>query len=126
MSRNQLLPNYLKNWSGGVIFTVDGIGNITPTTQQTVNRGETILIKADPAPTTPFTGQVCARQNDVCQCSTLVENVSAGSHMAIGGNGGNGYQVKSSVTVGSDFELYAITSGGTVAQGTNGDIHIGS
>jgi hypothetical protein len=122
MTRNQLLPNYLKNWSGGVIFTVDGNGNITPTAQQTVNRGETILIKADPASNTPFTGQACARQNDVCQCSTLVDDVSAGNHMSIGGNG---HKVRASVTVGSDFELYAITSGGATVQGSNGDIHVG-
>jgi len=121
MSRNQLLPNYVKSLTGGVIFTVDGSGNIKPIAQQTVNRGETILTQPDPACTTTFSGKVCARQSDVCQCSTLVNGVSSGDHMSIG----TGYTVNSSVTVGSDFELYAITTGGTVAQGTNGNIHIG-
>jgi hypothetical protein len=121
MTRNQLLPNHPKNWSGDVMFTVDGNGNITPTAQQTVNRGETILTQPDPVSMTTFSGTVCARQNDVCQCSTLVSGVSTGNHMSIGTD----YTVNSSLTVGSDFELYAITAGGTVAQGTNGNIHIG-
>ncbi|HEX8111387.1 MAG TPA: hypothetical protein VF516_26840 [Kofleriaceae bacterium] len=121
MTRNQLLPNYVKNWSGGVMFTVDGSGNITPTAQQNINRGETILTQPDPACNTTFSGHVCARQNDVCQCSTLV-GVSSGSHMAIG----TGYTISSSVTVGSNFEIYAVTDSGPVASATNGNIHINS
>ncbi len=121
MTRNQLLPNYVKSLSGGVMFTVDGSGNIKPTAQQTINRGETVLTQADPTCTTMFSGQVCARQNNVCQCPTLV-GVSSGSHMAIG----TAYTISSSATVGSDYELYAVTDSGPVADGTNGDIHIGS
>ena len=121
MTRNQLLPNYVKNWSGGVMFTVDGYGNITPTAQQTVNRGETILTQADTGGNTTFSGQVCARQNNVCQCSTLVAGVSSGSHMSIG----TGYTVNSSVTVGSVYQLQSMTDSEPVAGATNGEIHVG-
>lgn len=119
MSRNQPLPSYATDLSGGVIFTVDGKGNIVPTDQQTVYRGVTILIQA--APMTTFSGQVCARQNDVCQCSALVEGVSSGNHMVLGTD----YTVNSSVTIGSDFELYAVPDSGPVAGATNGEIHVG-
>jgi hypothetical protein len=119
MTRNQLLPKYAKNLSGGVMFTVDGGGNIKPTAQQLVNRGETILTQRDTTCNTTFTGQVCARQNDVCQCSTLV-GVSSGSHMVIGTD----YTISSSVTVGSEFEIYAVTDSDPVPGATNGDIHV--
>lgn len=121
MTRNQLLPQYVKNWSGGVMFTVDGSGNITPTTQTTVYRGQTIVTQAATGGTTTFSGHVCAQQNDVCQCSTLVDGLSSGSHMAIG----TGYTVKSSVPLDSEFELYAVTESGPIASATNGDIQVG-
>ena len=122
MTRNQLLPNVVKNWSGGVMFTVDGSGNITPTAQQTVYREQTIVTQAATGGTTTFSGHVCAQQNDVCQCSTLVDGLSGGNHMAIG----TGYTVKSSVPLDSTFELYAVTDSGPVAGATNGDIVIGT
>lgn len=121
MTRNQLLPQYVKNWSGGVMFTVDGSGNITPTTQTTVYRGQTIVTQAATGGNTTFNGHVCAQQNDVCQCSTLVDGLSSGSHMAIG----TGYTVKSSVALDSEFELYAVTASGPIANATNGDIQVG-
>jgi hypothetical protein len=122
MTRNQLLPKYVKNWSGGVIFTVDGSGNITPTAQTTVYRGQTIVTQAATGGNTTFSGHVCAQQNDVCQCSTLVDGVSSGSHMAIG----TGYTVKSSVPFSSEFEIYAVTDSGPVPNASNGDILIGT
>ncbi len=120
MTRNQLLPNYVKKGSGGVMFTVDGTGNITPTTEQLVNRGEGILTQHDSMSNTTFSGQVCARQGSTCQCSALV-GVSSGSHMAID----TGYTVSSSVAVDSEFEIYAVTDSGPVAGTTNGTIRIG-
>src|ERR1044071_5122612 len=108
MTRNQLLPKFVKNWSGGVIFTVDGSGNITPTAPQTVYRGQTIVTQAATGGNTTFSGHVCAQQNDVCQCTTLVDGLSSGSHMSIG----TGYTVKSNVPFDSEFEIYAVTGSG--------------
>lgn len=124
MTRNQLLSGYAANLSGGVIFTVDGSGNISPPATQTVTaaRGDTISIQMDPALETSVT-HVCARQNDVCQCSNLVAGVSSGDHMAI--NHENGYVVNASVAVDSDYELYAMTDEGPVTSATNGDLHVG-
>jgi hypothetical protein len=122
MTRNQLLSKYAKNLSGGVMFTVDGSGNITPTAQQTVYREQTIVTQADTTCNTTFSGHVCARQNNVCQCSTLVDGVSSGNHMAIG----TGYAVKSSVAENATFEIYAVTDSGPVANASNGDIVIGT
>ena len=105
------------------MFSVDCDGNITPTAQQTVSSGGTIVTQAVTTGNKTFTGHACARQNDVCQCSALVENVSSGYHMTLG----TGYRVKTSVTVGSTFEIYAVTaSGGTVLNASNGDVVIGS
>lgn len=119
MTRNQLLPKYAKNLTGGVMFTVHGNGDITPITQQNVSREETILTQHDSTCTTPFTGQVCARQDDVCQCSALV-GVSSGDHMAIG----TPYTVRSSAPLDNDFELYAVVDSEPVPGATNGDIHV--
>jgi hypothetical protein len=121
MTRNQLLPKYLKNWSGGVIFTVDSSGNIDPTTQTTVYRGQTVVTQAAPGGNQPFSGHVCARQNNACQCSSLVDGLS-GSHMEIG----TGYTVKSTVPFNSEFEIYAVTDSGPVANARTGEIVIGS
>lgn len=118
MTRNQLLPKYAKNLSGGVIFTVDSKGNVSPDTQQTVNRGDTISLQVATGET--FSGYVCAQQNDVCQCSTLLDGVSSGNHMAIGS-----YMINMSVAVDSEFEVYAVPDSGPVAGATNGDIYIG-
>ena len=121
MTRNQLLPNNAEDLSGSVMFTVDGHGNITPTARQTVNGGETILTQADSACQKTFSGQVCARQKNVCQCSALV-GVASGDHMTIGID----YRISSSVPVDSEFELYAVTGETPVASATTGDIRIGS
>ena len=122
MTRNQLLPKYVKNWSDGVIFTVDGSGNIDPTTQTTVYRGQTVVTQAATGGNQPFSGHVCARQNNACQCSSLVDGLSGGSHMAIG----TGYTVKSTVPFSSEFELYAVTDSGPVPNARTGDIIIGT
>jgi hypothetical protein len=122
MTRNQLTQDVVKNLSGGLLFTVDSSGNIAPITQQTVARGGTILTQPLPGSTAPFSGHVCARQSDVCKCSTLVTGLASGAHMAIG----TAYTVSMSVAVGSDFELYAATDSGPVANAGTGDVHIGS
>lgn len=124
MTGNELLPNNGKNGSGGVMFSVDGGGNITPTAQhgrQTIHPGKPILTKAVTDGTT-FSGHVCAQQNDMCQCSTLVDGVSSGSHMAIG----TGYTVKQRVPLDGTLALYAITDSGPVPNASNGEILIGS
>jgi hypothetical protein len=118
MTRNQLLPNVVRNWSG-LMFSVDSGGNITPTAQQNISRGQTILTQAATGGNTTFSGHVCAQQNEVCQCSTLVDNVSSGNHMALG----TGYTVKSTAPL-QEFELYAITDSGPVPGATNGDIRV--
>ena len=120
MTRNQLLPDILKKFSDSVMFTVDGSGKISPTDEQSVNRGGAILTQHDPTCLTQFSGLVCAQQNNVCQCSALV-GVSSGSHMTIG----QPYTINMSVSVGSDYELYSVDSSGAVANTTNGHIHIG-
>ena len=122
MTRNQLSQKHVKNLSDdGVLFTVDGSGNITPTAQQTVCAGYTILTQADPTCTTVFSGHVCARQNNACQCSALVAGVSSGNHMAIGTE----YTVNS-VPLNSHYELYSVTDSGPVAGVSNGDIYVGA
>ena len=121
MNQNQLSPDLLKSWSGGVMFTVDATGNITPTSGTTVHHGQMIVTQAAAGGTT-FSGHVCARQNNACRCSTLVDGVPSSSHMAIG----TGYTVKQSVALGSTFKLQAVTGSGPVAGATNGDIVIGT
>ena len=124
MTRDQLLPNNGKNGSDGVMFSVDGGGNITPAARhgrQTLPPGRTLVTQAANG-TTTFSGHVCAQQNHACQCSTLVDGVSSGGHMAIGTE----YTVKSSVPLDSAFALYAITDSGPVPNASNGDVVIGS
>jgi uncharacterized Zn-binding protein involved in type VI secretion len=124
MTQDQLLPNNGKNGSGGATFSVDGDGNITPTTRhgrQTIHRGNPIVTQAATGNTT-FSGHVCAQHKDVCQCSTLVDGLSGGSHMAIG----TGYTVKSDVPFNSEFELYAVTDSGPVPNARTGDVVIGT
>jgi hypothetical protein len=124
MTGNELSTNNGKNGSDGVKFSVDGGGNITPAAQQgrqTIHRGKPIVTEAAAGGTT-FSGHVCAQQNKVCQCSTLVDGLSGGSHMAIG----MGYTVKSSVPPDSTFALYAATDSGPVPNARTGEIVIGS
>jgi hypothetical protein len=125
MTRNQLLPDHVKDWPGDVMFSVDGGGNITPTAQhgrQTIHPGKTLVTQAATGGATTFSGHVCAQQNKECRCSTLVDGVSSGSHMAIG----TGYTVKSSVPLDSTFALYAVTDSGPIPSASNGDILIGT
>jgi len=124
MNRNQISPDPVKNLSAGVMFTVDGNGNITPTEQQgqqkVLPKG-TIVTQAA-ASGTSFSGRVCARQNNACRCSTLVDGVPGNGHMAIGA----GYTVKQSVPLKSTFKLQAVTASGPVANASNGEIIIGT
>jgi hypothetical protein len=119
MTQNQLVSKHVKNLSDGVLFTVDGGGNIAPTAQQSVCRGDTILTKPDPASSQTFSGQVCARQSNVCQCSALV-GLSSG-HMAISTE----YTIGMSVPLNSEYELYAVNGSGPIPGTTNGDIYVG-
>lgn len=122
MTRNQHLPKNVKDLSDAVLFTVDGRGYITPEERQTVCRGYTILTQPDSSCTTVFSGHVCARQGNVCQCSVLVAGVSSGNHMEIGTE----YTIQMSVAVNSEYEIYAVTGGQTpVPNATNGDIYVG-
>lgn len=126
MTQNQLSSNHGKNGSDGVMFSVDGGGNIQPKARagrQTVPPGERLVTEAVTSGTTTFNGHVCARGKDKeCQCSTLVDGVSSGGHMAIG----TGYTIKSSVPLNSTFALYAVTDSGTIPNASNGDIVIGT
>ncbi|HEX3757584.1 MAG TPA: hypothetical protein VHW23_02720 [Kofleriaceae bacterium] len=67
-----------------------------------------------------FGGHVCARQDDECQCPALV-GVASGTHMAVG----QGYTISSSVSSGSEFEIYALSGSDPVPNTTNGSIHVG-
>src|SRR5262249_55446297 len=125
MTGNELSTNNGKNGSGGVKFSVDGGGNITPAAQhgrQTLHPGKTLVTQVATGGTTTFSGHVCAQQNKACQCSTLVDGLSSGSHMAIG----TGYTVKSSVPLDSTFALFAITDLGPVPNARTGEIVIGT
>jgi len=57
---------------GGAIFTVDGSGNITPTPSRPSIEGRRSVTQADTSCQHDVSGHVCARQSNVCQCSTLV------------------------------------------------------
>ena len=124
MTRNQLLPNYPSNLSGGMMFTVEGNGDISPDTQTIVNRGDWIVLHKDPSLVASVT-HVCAQQNDVCKCSTFATGVSSGAHMVICGDDTE-YQINTSAAVGTDYELYAATDEGPVENAKTGDVHIGS
>ena len=125
MTRNQLSKN-AKPFSGNPIFTVDSSGNILPTNTQTVVHGGTILIQAASSSTSPYAGYVCAWQSGQCKCATLVTNLFNEPHMTINSTA---YTISSSASEGSNFTLYTTLSeigSGPTANGTNGDIHIGS
>lgn len=122
MTRNQLLPNYVSNLSGGVIFTVAGNGSITPTAQQIVKHGDTISIQKDQTCSTEFIGYVCARQSGVCQCANLVTDLNGGPHMEPDAS----YVISSSAVVASGYTLYGLPDSGPVQNASEGDIHIGS
>ena len=117
MTRNQLLP---KNANlTGVMFTVENKGDISPSTKQYVYHSTTIVLHKDESLDASIIG-VCARQGTTCKCTTLVGGVSSGNHMAIGTE----YTVNN-VPLNSQYELYAVTGSGPVANATNGDIYVG-
>lgn len=122
MIRNQLFAKYPSNLSGGVMFLVED-NSITAETQTTANRGDTIVLHKDPSLMASVT-HVCAQLNDACQCSTLVEGVSSGNHMALGGTYTE-YKIATTAAVDADYELYPVTDEGPVESATNGDVHIG-
>lgn len=122
MTRNQLLPKYSANLTG-VMFTVANGGDISPNTEQTFNGGDTIVLHKDSSLDSSVT-HVCARQGSTCYCSTLVEEVSSGNHMALGTpTVDTDYTINTSGAAG-DYELYAMTDEGPVEDATNGDIHV--
>ena len=118
MTRNQLTTD-VQRYSRAVIFTMDGSGGIASTEAQDVNRGDSILTQAVAGSPTP--ARVCAREDDAgpCQCSMVV-GVPSGTHMATG----TAYTISASVSVPSEFEIYAITDTGAVANTTNGTIRV--
>ena len=123
MTRNQQSPKLPSNLSGSVMFSVDPGGNITPTAAQgtqSIQRGDTLVTQAVTVNNSTFSGHICARQSDVCKCSTLVDNVSSGNHMVVG----TGYSIKQSVADG-EFEIYAVSGEGPIPGATNGDIQVG-
>ena len=81
------------------------------------------MLHKDPSLVASVT-HVCAQQNDECKCSTFATGVSSGSHMALVGTDTE-YQISTSAGAGTDYELYAATDDGPIANATNGDVHIG-
>lgn len=124
MTRNQLLPKYPSNLSGGVLFHIGGNGDISPQTQTNVNWGDTIVFHKDPSLVASVT-HVCAQQGDVCKCSTLAVGVSSGAHMTLGGDDTE-YKINTTAVDGTDYELYAATDEGPIENAKTGDVHVGS
>lgn len=123
MTRNQLSPKFPSNLSGGTVFVIEGSGDISPDTETIVNRGDWIVLHKDPSLIASVT-HVCAQQGAVCKCSTLAVGISSGAHMALGGDD-TSYQINTTASVGTDYELYAATDEGPIENATNGDVHIG-
>lgn len=126
MSRNQLTPSVPSNLSASATLTVDGSGNVTPTTQQTVARGDSIQIEKSASSPSIYAGYVCAWQNG-CQCSVIISNLGNESHMKVH-QLPTLYGVKATASLGS-YTIYATASetdsGGPTQNTTNGDIYIG-
>lgn len=122
---SQLSPSAVKKFDANPMFTVDGNGNILPTTTQTVAPGGSVLIQPDPASASQYSGYVCAWQSG-CKCSTIIANLGTENHMKINPTA---YTVKSTAPTGN-YTIYATTSesggGGPSAMSGTGDIHIGS
>lgn len=124
MTRNQQSPKLPSNLSGNTVFVIEGSGDISPDTQTTVARGDWIVLHKDPSLMASVT-HVCAQQSDVCKCSILAVGISSGNHMVLGGND-TSYQINSSASVGTDYELYAATDDGPIENARTGDVHVGS
>ena len=124
MTRNQLLPNYPSNLSEGVVFSIEDNGDISPDTQTIVNQDDWIVLHKDPSLVASVT-HVCAQQNDECKCSTFAVGVSSGAHLVLVGTD-TPYKISTSAVVNTDYELYAATENGPIANATTGDIRIGS
>jgi hypothetical protein len=135
MTRNQLANSAAKSLSGDPMFTVDSGGSITPTEQQIVLQGRTILIQAasesSPAPA-PYSGYVCAWWNNACRCSSVVTDLGSEKHMKIRGTP---YHVASNAPE-HDYTIYTTQSesgpgptsppaGAPIPFTTNGQLHVG-
>ena len=126
MTRNQLANDLLKKLSGDPILTVDGSGHISPTSQQIVVRGGTLLIQSDSAGQGTYTGWICAYRSGACHCAELVTDLGTDPHMKV--RNGSPYHISSSVAVDNVYQLYATAnqpSGPTQAE-NNGDIRVGN
>jgi hypothetical protein len=126
MSRNQLSPSIVTQFEGSPIFTVDTIGNVKPTTPQSVTpEGNFLIQPADPTANSQYQGYVCAWRNGACRCSTVISNLGVEPHMMINDTP---YTVKSTAPSG-DYTLYTTTSEigtGPTPAASVGDVHIGS
>jgi hypothetical protein len=127
MTRNQLRESDVKKFDANPIFTVDGDGNVAPTTAQSVAQGGSLLIQsANPAATTQYTGYICVYQNLTCKCSTVIGNLDSGeNHMKVRSTQ---YNVKSTAPVG-DYTVGATTSDTGVTpipMASTGDVRVGN
>jgi hypothetical protein len=127
MTRNQLRESDLTRYDANPIFTVDGSGNVAPTTAQSVAQGGSLLIQSeDPTAYTQYTGYICVYQSLTCKCSTVISNLDTGeNHMKVRSTQ---YNVKSTAPVG-DYTVGATTSDTLVVPipaATTGTIHVGN
>jgi hypothetical protein len=125
MTRNQFAPKGIKPFSGDPMFTVDGNGNIQPTSTQEVNRGGTILIQADPASTTPYAGYICAWRDGACRCAELITDLGGEPHMKIRATP---YHVSATTTPNVSYVMYTTTApqgSGPSPMESTGDIRVG-
>lgn len=127
MTRNQLRESDINKFDANPIFTVDGTGNVAPSTAQSVAQGGSLLISsADPTAYTQYTGYICVYQSLTCKCSTVISNLDTGeNHMKVRSTQ---YNVKSTAPVG-DYTVGATTSDtgvSPIANATTGNVHIGN
>lgn len=128
---NQIPQNFKGRVSVNPIFTVSDSGDITPTAQQTVSRGGTVVIAAATSPNgrpsqAQYTGYICAWADGACRCSTVMSSTGSEPHMM----NNQSYIISSSAPIGSSYKLYTTMSEndttGPTSNATQGDIHIGS
>lgn len=126
MTRNQLANDFLKKLSGDPILTVDGAGHISPTSQQIVVRGGTLLIQSDPSGQGVYTGWICAYRSGACHCAELATDLGTDPHMKV--RDGSPYHISSTVAVDNVYQLYATANqpSGPTQTENNGDIRVGN
>lgn len=125
MNRNQQSPIVPTNLSASATFDVAGTGDITPTTQQTVDPGQSIQIQRSASATSTYGGYICAWQNG-CKCSTIISDLGTEPHMKVH-DLPTLYGIKSNAPTG-EYTIYATPSengSGPLQTENNGDLRVG-